>query len=149
MERNRHGNGFEWKSPQHTLIHSRALQEFFERKRVEFEIWFLGLMAYQPSWVIWCQSYPSRRTVVVLFNPKLRDKGVHTFSKGISPKVKVIEGLDFKLAYYNVAVEHINYSTKGTSLFEKEEELWIAEGILLPWNGQVKEGLLQLIALIR
>ena len=24
-------------------------------------------MAYQPSWVIWCQGYPCRRTAVILF----------------------------------------------------------------------------------
>ena len=36
---------------------------------------FLCLMAYQPSWVISCQSHPCKRTVVLLFNPY-----------GISPK---------------------------------------------------------------
>ena len=30
---------------------------------------FIGLTAYQPSWVIKRQTHPSRRTVVVLFNP--------------------------------------------------------------------------------
>ena len=30
--------------------------------------YFLCLMAYQPSRVIWCQSLPSRRTVVAPFN---------------------------------------------------------------------------------
>ena len=30
---------------------------------------FFVSMAYQPSWVIQCQSHPCRRTVVVLFNP--------------------------------------------------------------------------------
>ena len=33
------------------------------------KVWFLCLMAYQPSWVISCQIHHSRRTVVVLFNP--------------------------------------------------------------------------------
>ena len=32
------------------------------------------------------------------------DKGVHTFPKGISPKVNSIEWLEIKLAYNNVAV---------------------------------------------
>ena len=33
------------------------------------DVWFLSLIAYQPLYVILCQSYPPRRTVVVLFNP--------------------------------------------------------------------------------
>ena len=32
-------------------------------------IWFLYLMAYKPSWVIKCQSYLYRRTVLIIFNP--------------------------------------------------------------------------------
>ena len=32
---------------------------------------FVYLMAYQPSRVIQCQIHPFRRTVVVLFNPKM------------------------------------------------------------------------------
>ena len=31
--------------------------------------YFVCLMVYQPSWNIWCQIYPTRRTVEVLFNP--------------------------------------------------------------------------------
>ena len=32
------------------------------------------------------------------------DKGVHTFPKGISPKVNVIVRLEYELAYYDSAV---------------------------------------------
>ena len=32
---------------------------------------FSMLMAYQPSWIIWCQSHPGRRSVVVLFMVKV------------------------------------------------------------------------------
>ena len=62
-----------------------------------------------------------------------KDKGVHTFPKGIYPKVNVIARLEFELAYYDSAVhcfnhyttktplynfpaEHINHYTMGTSL---------------------------------
>ena len=31
-------------------------------------VWFLFLMAYQSSWIIWCQSHPCGRIVVVLYN---------------------------------------------------------------------------------
>ena len=33
-----------------------------------------------------------------------RDKGVHTFPKGISPKVIVIAWLEFELSYYDDVV---------------------------------------------
>ena len=34
------------------------------------------------------------------------DKGVHTFPKGICPKVNVIERLEYELAYYDSAVHY-------------------------------------------
>ena len=34
---------------------------------------------------------------------------VHAFRKGICSKVNVIARLDFELAYYDSAVEHINH----------------------------------------
>ena len=43
------------------------------------------------------------------------DKGVHTFPKSISLKVNVIVRLEFELAYYNVADQHVNHYTKSTS----------------------------------
>ena len=51
---------------------------------------FLYLMAYQPSWVIYCQIYPCWRTAVILFNQ-------HIFPKGISLKVNIIAQLDITL----------------------------------------------------
>ena len=41
--------------------------------------------------------------------------GVHTFSKGISPKVNVIPSVKFELDYYNVAVKHVSLYTTGIS----------------------------------
>ena len=50
-------------------------------------VWFLCLIAYQPSWVISWQSPTCRKTVVVIFNPSLGvDKDVHTPPKSINPK---------------------------------------------------------------
>ena len=37
--------------------------------------------------------------VVVLFDHRWEDKGVHTFTKGICPKVNIIAQLEFKLVY--------------------------------------------------
>ena len=41
---------------------------------------------------------------------------VHTFSKGISPKVNVIVQLEFKLTYDNVTVKHISHCAMGAAL---------------------------------
>ena len=50
---------------------------------------------------------------MALFNPLLGDKEVHTFLKGISPKVNVIAWLELELAYFDVAIEHISYYVTG------------------------------------
>ena len=42
------------------------------------------------------------------------DKGVHTFPKGICPKVNVIAQLEYKLAYYDSAVHRFNHYTMRT-----------------------------------
>ena len=44
------------------------------------------------------------------------DKGVHTFPKGICPKVNVIVRLEYKLAYYDSAVQRFNHYTTRTPL---------------------------------
>ena len=42
------------------------------------------------------------------------DKGVHTFPKGICPKVKVIAQLEYELSYYDSAGHRINHYTTRT-----------------------------------
>ena len=42
------------------------------------------------------------------------DKGVHTFPKGICPKVNVIARLKYELAYYDSAVHRFNHYTTMT-----------------------------------
>ena len=39
---------------------------------------------------------------------------VHTFPKGICPKVNVIVRLEFKLVYYDSTVQHFNHYTTGS-----------------------------------
>ena len=39
------------------------------------------------------------------------NKGVHTFPKGICPKVNVIARLEFELAYYDSTTHPFNYYT--------------------------------------
>ncbi len=54
---------------------------------------------------------------MILITYSLEDKGVHTFAKGISPKVNVIVRLEFELAYYDVAALHVNHCTTKMALF--------------------------------
>ena len=42
------------------------------------------------------------------------DKMVHTFSKGICPKVNVIVRLEFELTDYVIAVQHVSHNTPRT-----------------------------------
>ena len=44
----------------------------------------------------------------------LEDKGVHTFPKGICPKVNVIARLEYELTYYDSAVQRFNHYTTRT-----------------------------------
>ena len=46
------------------------------------------------------------------------DKGVHTFPKGICPKVNVIARLEYELAYYDSAVHRFNhYTTRKAEVY--------------------------------
>ena len=44
------------------------------------------------------------------------DKGVHTFPKGICPKMNVIARLEYELTYYDSAVHRFNHYTTRTPL---------------------------------
>ena len=50
------------------------------------------------------------------------DKGVHTFPKGICPKVNVIARLEYELAYYDSAVHRFNHYTTRTGLISASPE---------------------------
>ena len=41
------------------------------------------------------------------------DKGIHTFLKDISLKLKAIRQLEFEIIYYVVTVQHISHYTMG------------------------------------
>ena len=43
------------------------------------------------------------------FTHSWADKGVHTFPKGISPKVKVTAQLELEFVYFEAAVQHISH----------------------------------------
>ena len=58
-----------------------------------------------------------------------KGKWIHTFPKGICPKVNVITRLEFELAYYNFGVQRFNHYTTRTP-FTYEFEL-ISDVLLL------------------
>ena len=41
-------------------------------------------------------------------------EGLHTFPKGISPKMNAIARLKFELANYDITVQHVNHNATGT-----------------------------------
>ena len=47
------------------------------------------------------------------------DKGVHTFSKGISPKVTVKERMEFEPIYFVDNHQHVNHYATGSSIARK------------------------------
>ena len=47
------------------------------------------------------------------------DKGVHTFPKGICPKVNIIVRLEYELAYNDSAVHRFNHYTTRTPPFQR------------------------------
>ena len=51
------------------------------------------------------------------------DKGVHTFPKGICPKVNVIARLEYELAYYDSAVHRFNHYTTRTPHLQRANEV--------------------------
>ena len=78
------------------------------------EIWF-GLDSLIDSRSTFqCQSYPCRRTEVILFNPWVGRQRFHTFSKGICQKVNVKARLEFELIYYNVKVQPVSHYNTWT-----------------------------------
>ena len=69
-------------------------------------VWFLSLLAYQPSWVSQCQAILIEKQLWYFLTHSYRDKRVHTFRKGISPKVNVIVRLENEIVFYDVAISH-------------------------------------------
>ena len=67
-------------------------------------------MAYQPRGLFNAKAILIEEQWYYL-TQSLKDKGVHTFPKGICPKVNVIVRLEFELAYYNPAVHRFTHYT--------------------------------------
>ena len=58
---------------------------------------------------------------------------VHTFPKGICPKVDVLARLEFELAFYDSAVLRINHNTTGTP-----PDMWLVNSSVGTWKIDFK-----------
>ena len=64
-----------------------------------FDLVFV-LMVYQPSWVIQCQRYSWRRTIVVVFNLLFQFNSL---------KVTIIAWIEFELVHNDATAQYINH----------------------------------------
>ena len=92
-------------------------------------VWFFIEYIYIYIYTQWCLLFNGISTLFRSFNAKAilleeqkryylthswEDKGVHTFPRGICPKVNVIARLEYELAYYDSAVHLFNHYTTRT-----------------------------------
>ena len=113
------------------LILSQSIITFFEEAFIVYirnKVWFLVSL------------FNGISTLFRLFNAKAilleeqywfylthswEDKGVHTFPKGICPKVNVIARLEYEIACYDSAVHRFNhYTTRTHSIFVISKVDW-------------------------
>ena len=57
-----------------------------------------------------------------VFKGLLGDKGGHTFPKDISLKMNVIVQVEFELAYFEVAIQHVDHYTTENHFSAKEKQ---------------------------
>ena len=70
-------------------------QKSFVCKKVKF------LCIYQPLLRIIYQSDLCRIPILLLFNPKVKEYGVHNISSSISQKADIMASLKFELTFYD------------------------------------------------
>ena len=75
----------------------------------------LFLKAYQPCWLFNARTILLEEQQWYYLTHSWEDKGVHTFPKGICPKVNVLARPEYELAYYDSAVHRFNNYTTRTS----------------------------------
>ena len=80
-------------------------------------VWLLCLMAYQPFRLFNAKAILLEEHLWYYLTHSWEDKGVHTFLKGICPKVNVIARLEYELAYYDSTAHRFNHYTTRTPRF--------------------------------
>ena len=66
-------------------------------------------MAYQPLWLFYVRTIFVEEKLWFCLIHSWVDKGVHTFLKGISPKVRLIARLEIKPVYYETAGQRFTH----------------------------------------
>ena len=78
-------------------------------------VWFLCLMAYKTFFRLFnAKAILLEEQLWYYLTHSWEDKEIHTFPKGINPKVNIIARLEYKPPYYDSAVHQFNHYTKRT-----------------------------------
>ena len=94
------------------MLHFDFFQSSFSYLQIisfDTMVLFLCFTAYQPTWVILCQSHLCTRIEIMLINKQLRDKEIQAFPKDIGPKGNLIPRLEFEPAYKDVTVRYVSH----------------------------------------
>ena len=95
------------------------------------QVWFLCLMAYQ-LFLGYLMPKPFSKKKQYYLTHNWEDKRVHTFPKGICPKVNIIARLENELSYYDSAIRRFNhYTTRTPPLLCQSLPLTILNSIIL------------------
>ena len=110
--------------------------QFFKRSLTGFEF-RVFLLLYQLPHQGW-----RTQSVLLLTHSWRENKGVHTFPKGICPKVNVIARLEYELAYYDSAVHRFNHYTTRTPQLHHEDDPRGEEGRsqTIGWDPKTEVG---------
>ena len=85
-------------------LHVQQLFSFSSKVKIHVQIFHLSLLSLC-GLLSWQDVFDDK---------SWKDKGVHTFPKGICPKVNIISRLKYELAYYGSAVHRFNHYTTRT-----------------------------------
>ena len=96
------------------MLSKRWYKIVFSEKEEKKLVWFLCLMAYQPSGCNAKAILAKKKQKWYYLTHSWEDKRVHAFPKGINPKVNLIARLKFELTCYNVAVQNVSHYTTKT-----------------------------------
>ena len=102
----------------------------------KFQFGSVSFSACQSLWVIWCQSYPYRRTVVILFNTWLvgRIKRFISFLNVFILKVNKVAWLEFELTSFESSVKHFSHYISGTP------PVWFSKLSFFLWIKDIRNG---------
>ena len=101
-------------------------------------VWF-GLVSFFYQHINLLESFNTKASLVeeqqwYYLTQSWWEKGVHTFLKGISPKVNVIAWLVLELAYFEAAVQYFSHYSMEITLDNYDGIFFICYVALVIWN---------------